>query len=107
MMASAKPRSSITMPSTMYITPMRLWSVLLIHSFHRYGHQPLNVISDRIDTIPRITTMDVTSGMGSLKGTAAQVSLPSILKNSAQSADSMCSICAALGAVPGCATMAS
>ena len=31
--ASAKPRSSITSASTMYITPMRLWSTLESHSF--------------------------------------------------------------------------
>ena len=27
----------------MYMTPMRLWSTLVIHSRHRYGHQPLTV----------------------------------------------------------------
>ena len=32
MIASAKPRSSITRASTMYIMPMRLWSTLVIHS---------------------------------------------------------------------------
>jgi hypothetical protein len=35
MIASENPRSSITIPSTMYITPMRLWSTLVNHSFHR------------------------------------------------------------------------
>ncbi len=33
--ASAKPRSSITMPSTMYMTPIFLWSTLVNHSCHR------------------------------------------------------------------------
>ena len=35
MIASVKPRSSITSASTMYITPMRLWSTLVIHSRQR------------------------------------------------------------------------
>src|ERR1700750_3126400 len=32
MMASAKPRTSITTPRRPYITPMRLWSTVVIHS---------------------------------------------------------------------------
>ncbi len=39
MMASVKPRSSSTSAIRMYITPMRLWSTLVSHSRHRYGHQ--------------------------------------------------------------------
>ena len=35
MIASVKPRSSITMASRMYMTPMRLWSTLVIHSRQR------------------------------------------------------------------------
>ncbi|CFN77075.1 Uncharacterised protein [Bordetella pertussis] len=35
MMASAKPRSSITMPSTTYMMPIFLWSMLVNHSRHR------------------------------------------------------------------------
>ena len=78
MSASAKPRTSITRPSTTYMTPMRLWSVLVIHSFHRYGHQPLIVTSDSTARMTMMTTMEVTSAIGWSKGIAAQVSLPSI-----------------------------
>ena len=35
MMASMKPRSSITAASVTYMTPIRLWSTLVIHSRHR------------------------------------------------------------------------
>jgi hypothetical protein len=35
MIASMKPRSSITSASSMYMTPIRLWSTLVIHSRHR------------------------------------------------------------------------
>ena len=35
MIASAKPRSSITMASSVYMMPMRLWSTLVIHSRQR------------------------------------------------------------------------
>ena len=34
-MASEKPRSSMTSARMQYITPMRLWSTLVIHSFQR------------------------------------------------------------------------
>ena len=33
MIASEKPLSSITIASRTYITPIRLWSTLVIHSF--------------------------------------------------------------------------
>jgi hypothetical protein len=35
MTASAKPRSSMTMPSTMYMMPIFLWSMLVNHSRQR------------------------------------------------------------------------
>ena len=35
MIASMKPRSSITSAEQQYMTPMRLWSTLVIHSRHR------------------------------------------------------------------------
>ena len=35
MIASAKPRISIKPPRMQYITPIRLWSTLVIHSFQR------------------------------------------------------------------------
>ena len=37
MIASVKPRSSITNASRQYMMPTRLWSTLVIHSRHRYG----------------------------------------------------------------------
>ena len=43
MMASTKPRSSMISASTMYMTPMRLWSTLVSHSFQRYS-QPLSQV---------------------------------------------------------------
>ncbi len=33
--ASMKPRRSIRMPNSMYMTPSRLWSTLVIHSAQR------------------------------------------------------------------------
>ena len=57
MSASTKPRTSITSASSTYITPMRLWSTLVIHSRHRYGHQPLTVTSaSRPERAPSTTT---------------------------------------------------
>ena len=35
MIASMKPRSSITSPRVMYMTPIRLWSTLVTHSLQR------------------------------------------------------------------------
>jgi hypothetical protein len=35
MAASAKPRNSMISASTIYMTPMRLWSTDVIHSRHR------------------------------------------------------------------------
>ena len=35
MIASVKPRSSMSSASTIYMTPMRLWSTDVIHSRHR------------------------------------------------------------------------
>ena len=60
------------------MTPMRLWSTLVIHSRHRYGHQPFTV------TIPSTTRMTTPtapmaySGSGWSNGIAAQLNLPSI-----------------------------
>src|SRR5580698_6420908 len=45
MIASMKPRSSITAASVTYMMPMCLWSTLVIHSLHRYGIQPLMVMN--------------------------------------------------------------
>ena len=35
MIAPEKPRSSMTPASRQYMTPIRLWSTLVIHSFQR------------------------------------------------------------------------
>src|SRR5215831_6911868 len=78
MIASAKPRTSITSPSATYITPMRLWSTLVIHSRHRYGHQPLTVTRASTTRTTMMTTRPVTNAIGWSKGIAAQVSLPSM-----------------------------
>src|SRR5215471_13592141 len=78
MIASEKPRSSMTRPSATYMTPMRLWSTLVSHSRHRYGHQPFTVTVTRIARMARPTTAPLSSGSGSLNGIASQVSLPSM-----------------------------
>src|SRR5262245_403035 len=78
MIASEKPRSSMTRPSAKYITPMRLWSTLVSHSRHRYGHQPFTVTITRIARITTPTTAPLSSGSGSSKGIADQVSLPNM-----------------------------
>src|SRR6185503_16991204 len=78
MIASEKPRSSITRPRTTYMTPMRLWSTLVSHSRHRYGHQPFTVTIPSATRTTAATTAALMSGSGSLKGIAAQLSLPSI-----------------------------
>src|SRR3981189_3240542 len=78
MMASEKPRSSITMASSVYITPIRLWSTLVIHSRHKYGRCPLTTTQPRMARMPRATTPDAIIGIGCSSGMAAQVSLPSI-----------------------------
>src|ERR1700756_1318034 len=76
MIASEKPRSSMTRPRATYMTPMRLWSTLVSHSRHRYGHQPFTVTVTRIARMTMPTTAPLSSGSGSLNGIAAQVSLP-------------------------------
>src|SRR4051812_20782668 len=78
MMASAKPRSSITSPRHTYMTPMRLWSTLVSHSRHKYGHQPRAVMSPSTMRRTMPTTAALISGSGSLSGIADQLSLPSI-----------------------------
>src|SRR5262249_31940014 len=78
MIASEKPRSSMTRPSATYMTPMRLWSTLVSHSRHRYGHQPFRVTVTRIARMTRPTTPPLSRGSGSLNGIASRVSLPSL-----------------------------
>src|SRR5262249_52538585 len=79
MIASLKPRSSMIRPSTTYMTPMRLWSTLVSHSRHRYGHQPFTVTVTRTARMTMPTTAPLSSGSGSLKGIADQLSLPNTL----------------------------
>src|SRR6185312_10540099 len=78
MIASEKPRSSITRPRTTYMTPMRLWSTLVSHSPHRYGHQPFTVTVTRMARMTMPTTTPLSSGSGSLNGIAAQLSFPNM-----------------------------
>src|SRR5262249_1312324 len=78
MIASEKPRSSITRPRTTYMTPMRLWSTLVSHSRHRYGHQPFTVTVTRMARMTMPTTAPLSSGSGSLKGIASQLSFPNM-----------------------------
>src|SRR5271166_2102366 len=78
MIASEKPRSSMTRPSATYMTPMRLWSTLVSHSRHRYGHQPFMVTVTRMARMTMPTTAPLSNGRGSLNGMASQLSLPSM-----------------------------
>src|SRR5262249_1857042 len=78
MIASEKPRSSITRPRTTYMTPIRLWSTLVSHSRHRYGHQPFTVTVTRMARMTMPTTAPLSSGSGSLNGIASQLSFPSM-----------------------------
>src|SRR5450631_381187 len=78
MTASENPRSSITDASSVYMTPIRLWSTLVIHSCHRYGRWPLSTTQARIPRIPSATAPDAIIGIGWSIGIADQLSLPSI-----------------------------
>src|SRR3954468_19136569 len=79
MMASLPPRSSITEASRMYITPIRLWSTLVIHSCQRYGRCPFTTTQASTARIPTSTTAPAISGIGWSNGIADQSSLPSIM----------------------------
>src|SRR5258708_20677302 len=78
MMPSENPRNSITQASSVYITPIRLWSTLVIHSLQRYGRWPRRTIQASIARIATNTTAPERSGSGWSKGMAAQESLPNI-----------------------------
>src|SRR4051812_34825410 len=78
MMASTKPRSSMISASTMYITPMRLWSTLVSHSFHRYS-QPLSQVMTRAtSSAPPTVTNAPPAAMALYSGRDSMVSLPNI-----------------------------
>ena len=62
--ASEKPRSSITSASTMYITPIFLWSTLLSHSFQMYGRWPLMTTQASTPVMTIATTAEEISGSG-------------------------------------------
>src|SRR6478672_198383 len=68
----------MTRPSTTYMTPIRLWSTEVIHSRHRYGHQPFTVMVRRTARMTMTTAAPAISGRGSFNGIAAQLSLPSM-----------------------------
>src|SRR5215472_9897326 len=78
MIASEKPRNSMTRPSSTYIAPRRLWSTLVTHSRHRYGNHPLTATITSTARITAITTAMLISGSGSSNGIAAQLSRPSM-----------------------------
>src|SRR6267378_4562832 len=78
MIASTKPRTSITRPSIMYMMPMRLWSTLVIHSRHRYGRWPLSTTQATTAMAIENTAAPATSGIGWSQGIAFHVSLPSM-----------------------------
>src|SRR3981189_2494985 len=78
MMASAKPRSSITRASSVYLTRLCLGSPLVTPSRHRYGRCPLITTQARMARMASATTPDAIIGIGWSKGMASQVSLPSI-----------------------------
>src|SRR5436309_15841785 len=78
MIASEKPRSSMIRPRATYMTPIRLWSTLVSHSRHRYGHQPFTVTVTRMARMTMPITAPLSSGSGSLNGIAAQLSRPSM-----------------------------
>ena len=64
MMASENPRSSITSASSVYMTPMRLWSTLVIHSRQRYGRCPLTTTHASTEKIVMPTTPEAIIGSG-------------------------------------------
>src|SRR5262249_20109440 len=78
MIASMKPRRSITRASSVYITPIRLWSTLVIHSRHRYGRWPLSTTQTTTAIANEKHTQPATTGIGGSHGTAFQVGLPNI-----------------------------
>src|SRR5689334_12200837 len=73
-----KPRNSIRRPSSVYITPMRLWSTLVIHSRHRYGTCPATTSQATTARTMMSTPAPAPSGIGWSHGIASQVSFPSI-----------------------------
>jgi hypothetical protein len=56
MMASTKPRISMISASTMYMTPMRLWSTLVSHSVHRYFHALSQLTTTKTTNAPPTVT---------------------------------------------------
>src|SRR5947209_3453382 len=78
MMPSAKPRSSMIIARMLYMMPMRLWSTLVNHSRHKYGHHPITVISASTASPPKTAPPPATNAIGSSNGIDSQVSLPSI-----------------------------
>src|SRR6266566_3690149 len=65
-------------PRAKYMTPMRLWSTLVSHSRHRYGHHPFTVTRPSTARMTIPTSPMAYSGRGWSNGIAAQLNLPSI-----------------------------
>src|SRR6516225_441194 len=57
---------------------MRLWSTLVSHSRHRYGHQPLTATSKSTARMTMRTTAMLMRGSGALNGIASQLSFPNM-----------------------------
>ena len=79
MIASLKPRSSITSASRTYMMPTRLWSTVVSHSSHSHLQRPSQVNSPRMPAIPTRMTKHVTITIGWSNGIAASVSLPNMV----------------------------
>src|SRR5829696_2828767 len=84
MIASVKPRSSMTSASSVYMTPMRLWSTLVIHSRQRYGRWPARTTQEITPSRASPTRPDAAIGIGWSSGTASQLSLPSMSASGAR-----------------------
>src|SRR4051812_33211021 len=78
MMASAKPRSNMTMATMMYMIPIFLWSTEVSHSLHSHFHLPKYVISASSASPPTMIAATVTMMIGSCNGTASSVNFPNI-----------------------------
>src|SRR5438552_14757221 len=76
MTASEKPRSSITRPRITYMTPIFLWSMLVIQSHHKVPHARKYVSATTVATPPKTTATNVASKIGSCSGIASQVRRP-------------------------------
>src|ERR687898_1404430 len=84
MIASVKPRSSMTSASSVYMTPMRLWSTLVIHSRQRYGRWPARTTQEITPSRASPTRPEAAIGIGWSRGIASQLSFPSMSASGAR-----------------------